>query len=112
MALTFTKVDHFVLGDREARVYDVTFDSSYPAGGEAVTPDDFGLRNSITAVLAAAARDPDTADNALVVDFDDTNDKLVLFWGDNNNASDGPLVEVPDTTNVAAYTARLVVIGK
>lgn len=112
MALTLTKVDAFVVGDRQARIYDVVFDSSYPLGGEAVTPASFGLTHFISAVIAGVARDPDTADNAFALDYDATNKKLILFYGDNNNAADGPLIELPDTTSAAAYTARVVVIGK
>lgn len=110
MSLTIGTADKKVPGAEYVSIVDVTFDSSYPAGGEAVTAADFGL-NTIRTVLPAVAVDPDTADNALVVAFDHTNSKILLFWANNDGGADGPLIEVADTTDVAAYTARLVVYG-
>lgn len=45
MALTITPVRgaRSVSGTIREEFYDVTFDNSYPTGGEAVTPRDFGL---------------------------------------------------------------------
>lgn len=116
MALTFSKVDAWVAGDREFRVYDVTFDSAYPAGGEAVTAANFGLDLEITHILGNVLRDPDTADNAYLVDFDEANSKLVVLGGDYDPAAQGPFIEVSGfgtpITDLSAYTARLLVIGK
>lgn len=116
MALTITIQDSFVVGDRKAVVADVTFDSAYPAGGEAVTAANFGLNLEITTILGNVARDPDTADKAFVVDFDRAASKLVLFASDDNNAADSPLLELSGLstpiTDASAYSARLVVLGK
>lgn len=112
MAVTVTVQEKFVVGDRTMVVADVVFDGSYAIGGEPVTADNFELRNSITHVFATVARDPDAVDNAVVLDWDSTNKKLVAFWGDYSNASDGVLVEVADTTALSAYTARVVAVGK
>lgn len=110
MALTLGTPDKKVPGAEFVSIVDITFDSSYPAGGEVLTAADLGL-NTIVTVLPSVAVDPDTVDNALVVAFDHTNSKILLFWGNNDGGADGPLVEVADTTNVAAYTARLIVYG-
>lgn len=112
MALTLTEVNRFVIGDRKMAIYDVLFDASYPIGGEAVTAANFRFDLEITHVFDFVARDPDTADNAFLGTFDKANLKLMLFYSDNNNAADGPLIELPDTTSAAAYTARITLIGK
>lgn len=116
MALTNSLVAKFVVGDRQVNIVDVTFDDAYPAGGEAVTPSSLFLENSITAVVGNVLRDPDTADNAYIVDYDAANKKLVVFGGDYTPAAQGPLIEVSGfgtpITDLSAYTARLVVIGK
>jgi hypothetical protein len=108
---TVTKVESFVFGAHEVCVADVAFDSSYSIGGEAVTAAEFGFEREITHVFCNTARDPDTADNAFLLDWDDTNSKLILLYG-NYDAADGALIEVPNTTDVSAYTARVVAIGK
>lgn len=48
MALTFTKVGtkpYIVTGHEKKTITDVTFDNSYPTGGEAVTAANLGLNN-------------------------------------------------------------------
>ena len=115
MAVSSDIVTQFVVGDRLCSIVDVTFDSTYPAGGEAVTADTFGFRNSITAVIGNVLRDPDTADNVYLVDFDATNSKLVVAGGDFTPAAQGPDIEVSGfgtpITDLSAYTARLVAFG-
>ena len=71
MALTFTKREQTVLGNKRVHIYDVTFDNSYPAGGEVVTPGNFGL-NSFDMVV------PFNSNNKLVK-YDRVNKKLQLF---------------------------------
>lgn len=116
MALTFSKVKSSVVGDMQLKIYDVTFDSGYPAGGEAVTPANFGLDTQIFTIIGNIARDPDTADNAYFVDFDDTNNKLVVLGGDFTPAAQGPDIEISGfgtpITDISAFTARLVVLGR
>lgn len=116
MALTFDVVERHNAGDLKLNTVDVTFDSAYPAGGEAVTPEDFGLDNTVVAVIGNVLRDPDTADNVYIVDYDATNKKLVVAGGDYTPAAQGPLIEVSGfgtpITDLSAYTARLVVLGK
>lgn len=52
MPLTFTKVRHDVTSAGRLHVYDVTFQNPYTAGGEPVTPANFGLRGPIHAITA------------------------------------------------------------
>ena len=110
MAVSVSIISTDVKGSERHVLADVTFDSSYSIGGEAVTAANFGL-TVLKNVVPGPAVDPDTADNALVCAFDRTNVKLLLFYGDNNNAADGPLIEFPDTTTGAAFTSRVEAVG-
>lgn len=111
MALTVTIIDSYVIGDRKEVIADVVFDSSYPLGGEAITAAQLGFSLAVTHVIPGVARDPDTADNAVVLDYDKTAGTLIAFWP-NSDSADGPLIEVPAATNLSAYTARIVAKGK
>jgi len=55
MALTYAKTDMGFMGDKRYWFGLVTFDNAYPAGGEAITPADFGLPTSIQHVLVTNA---------------------------------------------------------
>ena len=43
--------------------------------------------------------------------YDNTNDKLKVYYADNNNASDGPLIENA-TANLSGTTFKIVVLSK
>jgi hypothetical protein len=86
-------------GNRRKVRATVLFDSSYPTGGEAVTAQSFGLSEIFDlTVLDAAGYDPA---------YDAPNKKIVMRWGDNNNAADAPGVQVADTTDLSAVTIRV-----
>lgn len=87
-------------------IVDITFDSSYPTGGESLTPAQCGMDSEILAVL------PELGDTGYAVRYDRANEKLMAYMGDNNNASDGPLIEVADTTDLSTLDVRIVVIGR
>lgn len=103
MALTVTSIDKTKAGRLRLNIVKVTFDSSYPTGGEALTAAQLGL-NKVVHVAPAPA-------SGYVGEYDLTNSKLKAYYGDNNNASDGPLIEVPNTTDLSAVVMYLVVIG-
>lgn len=108
MALTLSRSyqrESVGLDQFRVNIIDVTFDSSYPTGGEALTPEDCGMQ-SIEAVL------PQLGDTGYVVLYDRTNEKLLAYMGDNNNASDGPLIEVANTTDLSTLDVRILVIGR
>ncbi len=79
-----------------AFVYTGTFDwdNSYSTGGEAF---DVTGNERFDIVLTAAK-------GGYVGVWDAANQKLLAYYGDNNNASDGPLIQVPDTTDLSAVT--------
>lgn len=107
MALTVTEASRrTTLGDRYVRFFDVAFDASYPAGGEALSASLFGM-NSIELVVAEPAAAAAGA-FAVVVKYDRTNSKLQAFQ--TGAAINSPLAEV-DTDDISALLVRVMVIG-
>lgn len=105
MALTHVVLTRSVFGDRRIVATETTFDSSYVTGGEPVLASEFGL-TKIEALMATPANV-----DGYVPSWDRTNSKLVALYGDNNNAADGPLIEVPNATDLSAVQVSLLVIG-
>lgn len=106
MALTFSLDDRQLVGNKRQVRGTVTFDSSYATGGETFTPADFGL----TAITDVQAQ-PSTVGYVAVWNRSTTAPKLMAFYGDNNNASDGALIEVPNTTDISTSVHRIAVTG-
>lgn len=104
MALTLTKVGRAnVIGNRDCVIVDVTFDSSYPSGGESLTAADLGL-SKIEFVS------PGVTDTGYVTRYDYVNSKLLAYDSDYSTSTDGPLQET-GATNLSTADVRLVVIG-
>ena len=107
MALTWVLDDRQLVGNKREVAGSVTFDSSYPTGGEVFTPAALGL----TALTDFQVEIDATAGYVPVWNRSVSAPKLMAFYGDNNNAADGPLIEVPDTTNIATAIARFRATG-
>lgn len=105
MALSYTTDLFEQVGRQRWRYVTIAFDSSYPTGGEAIAPAaKFGLQK-VNMVITQPK-------SGYTFEYDYTNDKLLVYWGDNNNASDGPSVEVANTTNLSTLTGvKAIVIG-
>lgn len=71
MALTVSEITRGHLGNKKAILSTVTFDSSYPTGGEFLTATDFGLSQ----VFAVFPESP----AGYMVQYDRTNAKLKAF---------------------------------
>ena len=110
MAATVTRTSENPLGTRWLVTGTISFtgDTSYPTGGEAFTPsqvglytlDDISIRNTNSGYMP-------------VWNGSKTAPKLMVFYGDNNNASDGPLIEVPNATDLSAQTGfQFTAIGR
>lgn len=103
MALTVTEVFRTAgPGNRKEVVATVAFDSSYPTGGESLTPASLGFQ----------AFDFVTFDHnsGYSFSYDHTNSKVLAYWVD--TTTDGAaLAEVTDTTSLATVTARMRAIG-
>lgn len=117
MALAFQKIsdsnDRIPGGLR--RVYaKITFDSSYPTGGEAVTASDFGLTELVTVEVHGAARKSDATD-AVFCSFDHTNSKIVCYRQKDPAAAGGAdiaLPEVGNTANLSSYSLHVCAVGR
>lgn len=107
MALTFTPVAEgkWVDGNKDVRVYDVTFDSSYAgSGGEAVTASDFGLTKIISISNAIST-------NGYIVSYVASAGKLKVWDHDYSTATDGALQETA-TSDLSTESVRLTVVGR
>jgi hypothetical protein len=109
MALTLSAVSgaHHVVGNKRARVYDVTFDSTYPDNGEALTPTNVGLRKIEQLIPHGPFRNSDGSD-ALLVSWDRTNQKLLAYVG--TGTAQNRLPE-NTTADISAYSGRVTFIG-
>lgn len=88
----------------------ITFDSSYPTGGESLALSSLGMY-CITELEVQNASS--TATNAYVVSWNrsSTAPTLKVFQGDNANAAAAPLIEVPNTTNLSALVCTFTATG-
>ena len=110
MALTIARITgaDTTWGNKRVRVRDITFDSSYPTGGEPLTPADVGLKKIEQAVPHGAARN--TAGTLAVdVAYDATTAKLFAYETAATVAT--PHAEVGSGESLATYTVRITFIG-
>lgn len=89
-------------------------DGAYPTGG---TADFEGL---FLAALEAAGRHSPGREilsisqvdvSGYVLRYDDANDKLMVFYS-NSDAADGPLIEVPNATDLSGQAFKVIVYSK
>lgn len=101
MALTISVVKRSVVGDLRCVVADVTFDSSYPDGGEAFGPSDVDPAQASGAAFhwcSVGMNDATDADNR-IASYDYTNKKLRLFTAG--------ATEAVDTSDQSAVKVRV-----
>ena len=106
MALTITSVTgrKESMGSKRFEIVELAFDSSYPTGGEALTPATLGFQ-TIDFVLVEPA-------GGYTFEYDHTNQKVIARVGDNDAGADGPGAQVASEANLATVTAvRCLVIG-
>jgi hypothetical protein len=84
-------------GDRKVVFKTVTFDSSYPTGGEAITLAQLGLTEVDFVAFSATGVTYTFA-------YDYTNNKIIAVLGDGT--------QVADTTDLATVVVRIMAIGK
>lgn len=82
----------------EVHFYELTcaWDSSYPTGGEAWNPTGNRRLRKVWSCGGEAG---------YKFEWDQANQAMKVFYGDNNNASDGANIEVPNATDLSALTA-------
>jgi hypothetical protein len=105
MALTFTESTRFVVGDRVAVSGKVTFDSSYPTGGEAVTASLFGLPGGSISHIVLGVPDVVTKN----VRWDRANSKLLVVVEDGTS---GIEAEAANASDQSAVDVEVLVFGK
>jgi len=83
----------------------LAFDASYPTGGEPLTPATLGL-----GVIHFLIAEPNSG---YVFTYDYANQKLLAYYADYDAVADGPLIQFPDATSLAALTAvKFMAIGR
>lgn len=111
MALTISRVtgaDH-VAGNKRVKIRDITFDSSYPTGGESLTASDVGLKK-IYFVRGSQVKNSDgTSAHSVVYDY--TNSKLVAHQFDGSAAGVQSFEEVANTADLSTFSGRFEFVG-
>lgn len=87
-------------------IIDVVGDSAYATGGSAFDAKYTALKKHTRTILAVLPVDCKGYIPAYVA----STGKLKFYMGDNNNASDGPGVEVAAATDMSALTLRVAVL--
>lgn len=68
---------------------------TYPTGGVPFTLAQLGCRNVINNMVIA-----DQGSSGYIARPDLANNKIQIFYSDNNNVADGPLIEIPNTVAI------------
>lgn len=110
MALTIANVNaqaEDVFGRHRVRLVTVTFDTSYPTGGESFTPADVGL-SQFDVVLFSPDSSP-----AYQFAYDYTNKKILVFGvqQDPDAAVTDPFDEEDAAADLSTVSIRVLVIG-
>ena len=80
------------------------FDTSYPTGGES-----FDVSNFFPKGVVAVIPSPKSG---YVFEYDSDDEKLLAYYADYDAVDDGALIEVADTTDLAAITdVKFVALG-
>lgn len=93
MALSVSEIARTVFGNKHVLIAEITFDSSYPTGGEALTAATLGL-TAVEAFVPAGPAAAAAGAASAVVKYDRTNSKLQAFQS-------GP---VAATVTIASHT--------
>lgn len=104
MAVTIATPTHaaqpIVAGNVRMTIRDITFDDSYPTGGESVSASDLGLQNVLAAI--PVVRTAGTG-SVTAVQYDVENGKLLAYTA---------AAQVANTTDLSAVTVRVIAFGK
>lgn len=98
-----------VFGDLRYVIVNITWDSSYPTGGLALTPKQVGL-NQILGCESIGAGAAATA--AVDISYDTTNQKLQAFGADGAAAGIANLKEIANATNLSTITTTAIFLGR
>lgn len=104
MAIGVSQVFVNRAGKKRQAVTEITMDSSYPTGGEAVTAAQLGLATVDVALCST--------NTGHIAQYDKANAKIKLYYADYDAVADGALIEVPAATDVATVVVTVVAFGK
>lgn len=110
MALTVAKgaaAGKVPLAPLFAEILNITFDASYPTGGEVL-----GLAAQLPGKTLVGAWALGPASDGRLVFYDVANDKVKVFQYDYDAVADGGAIEIPDTTSLTGVTASLLVVSQ
>ena len=82
----------------------ITFDSSYPTNGEALSASAVGLSSKIEFIQVSSAA-------GLVFEYDYSAGKLKAIWPTTDATPPGPGEEVADTTDLSSVVANFIAFG-
>ena len=82
----------------------ITFDSSYPTGGEALDLSKH-MPNEIEFISFES-------DDGYIFQYDRTNKKILAYYFDYNAGADGAAIEVANTTDLSAVVIRFFAVGR
>ena len=116
MALTIARVSgaDSTFGNKRIKTRTITFDDSYPTGGESLTAADLGLRTLDAVIPHGAFRKTADSTDAIAVSYNHTTAKLVAYRQKDPAAAGGAdiaLPEVGNTTDLSGYSGRVTAIG-
>lgn len=116
MALTFAKVGDWrlSLGGPSGTVWDLTpAASDYPSKGYVVTGRGFGLSNNLITIWVTTflRRNQAQPGAKLVMEWDPTAGTLRVYGMNASAGAGNPLTEVAVSTDLSAYTARVIALG-
>ena len=83
----------------------LTFDDSYPTGGEAITAANVGMNRAIDRIILES-------EDGYVFKYDKSNKKVLAYYADNDAGSDGALIQVANTTELSAVVAGYIAVGQ
>lgn len=105
MALTFANREDLSMGNLRGVKVDITFDASYPTGGEALTPGDLGLGRVEQLISDQGGLG---TDDGRVVQYDRDNELLIAFQSAGAAAA---MAEVTNATDLSDLTVRVTALG-
>jgi hypothetical protein len=82
----------------------ITFDSSYPTGGEALLPTDVGLSSKVEFISVSPA-------GGYIFEYDYSNEKVKAFNPTSDVTAPTVAKEVANSSNLSTVTARYIAFG-
>lgn len=102
MALTLSSDTPTIRGQQKVWEGTVTFDNSYPTGGESFTPGDAGFVSFDRVQVDSVG--------GYVFAYDESNEKILAYWVD-TTVDGAPMAQVSNAEDLSSVTANVTVYG-